>query len=174
MKSEQRLNSRDIKLIRRLEDIAIKLDDGIQHGEVQTRLVTRSQVELNDIAEKLIGTRTEPNSKTYIVYELQALIHWINNEETQAGELIVSAKNVKGDMDLYTETGRQLIKTKVSDWTGNDSAAVILVGLFWLIGVIVILLSSTTPKNKKGKIIGYGTIVAIALSIIIRLALPSS
>ena len=46
------------------------------------------------------------------------------------------------------------------EWSGMDTIATILVGLFWIVGVLVVLTSSSMPKDKKKKIIGYGTLLA--------------
>lgn len=54
-------------------------------------------------------------------------------------------------------------------FTTKDKLLTVLVGIFWIIGIIVVLLSKGISRNKKFKIIGYGTVLAIVLSIVVGL-----
>lgn len=61
---------------------------------------------------------------------------------------------------LFDEPTDQADKNKL---TGKDAPAIVMVGLFWLIAVIVVLVSKHIPAKKKGKIIGFGTLIAFGL-----------
>lgn len=48
-------------------------------------------------------------------------------------------------------------------WSGRDSAAVIMVGIFWLIAIFVVLSSKNIPPVKRYRIALYGTFIMMAL-----------
>lgn len=149
--------------VKQLKVIARLLDEGCRAGVISTDEVERAQLKLNKIAEK------QGDELFYLVYEVQALIHWVNSDETEAFELMRSAVTLRGSTDLFTTTGKNLANKLIKEkWTGRDTALTALMVPFWLITFLVVITSPGISKKKKQKIISIGTLILIAIALIIN------
>jgi len=96
------------KDLRSLEQIALELDEGCSSGVMSTNDIENAQIVLNKISARIFESNNPSSSQTYIIYELQALIHLINGEKNDASSLIKSAVKTKGDKNLFTSSARNL------------------------------------------------------------------
>lgn len=60
-------------------------------------------------------------------------------------------------------------KTVNQEWAGRDTVAVLMVGFFWLIAIIVVLTNKQLPEVKRYKIALYGTFIMMALLLVVGL-----
>lgn len=95
------------KEISKLELLAKKLDSGISHGELENKLMADTQEYLDDIKSNL-GNDLK-TKELFILYETEALLRWAEGSENEAYRLISSAFVLKGDAELFTNTGKSLL-----------------------------------------------------------------
>ncbi len=117
MKQGQILTSEQIKKLHQLENIALMLDDGIQNGKILDDNVDKAQERLNKINEEINSDDSSLGSRSYIIYEVQGLIYWINKDEAKAYEFIKSARDIKGDDNLLTQSANDLLSSVEDDAT---------------------------------------------------------
>ena len=110
MESNDGLSATQIKKLHQLEHVALMLDHACRIGEVMMDDVDKAQNQLNKIAEEFINEENL-DPRAYIIYEVQALIYWVSSKENDAYNLIASAIDVKGDSNLFTQTGNELLET---------------------------------------------------------------
>ena len=84
------------------------LDKACKDGVVVDEEVEKAQNVLNSINEKYQDDNDILGSDGYLIYEVQGLIHWVKGEEKDAKDLIRSAKNAKGDSQLFTDSANDL------------------------------------------------------------------
>lgn len=103
------ISDSNLNNLHKLEDMALMLDAVCQSGKINNDEIYKFQNCLNKIAKCLDNIDDSPDYIIYLIYENQALINWIYNDETEAYNLVKSAIDVKGDGDLYTKTAKELI-----------------------------------------------------------------
>ena len=99
------------KILETLKVAALMLDDNCQNGEIDMKGVELVQTMVNSAREDLSDLGYS-GDKLYLVYEVQSLIYWINNEVKESVNLVESAVTVKGDKKLLTITAREILKKK--------------------------------------------------------------
>jgi hypothetical protein len=92
--------------------MAVEIDEWTSYGGGTEAKLELYQKKLLKIAQK--ATEGEVLSKHYIIYECQALIHWLEQDEEQAYDLILCAADVKDDNKLFTENGKNLLENAYS------------------------------------------------------------
>ncbi|GEM_PF-3096343 len=138
--------------IDKLRKIALKLDRACKEGEIATELPEKAQDYLNSVAGNIIDSKSV-GSEAYIVYEVQALLHWVKGEEDDSRDLAKSAVIVKGDKKLFTETATALldspnIKTKKEANSQQKSKNFSLTSIF-IIFVIFIILGAIVRQSMS-------------------------
>lgn len=127
------------KKLHQLENMALMLDKGCQAGELADADVEKAQAILDKISESLIKDSDFIGSRLYIVYENQALLHWIDGNEDEARDFANIAIETKGGDDLFTKTANDLIGAMKDEITkkpvGLDEKLVGLNG--WLAWFVV-------------------------------------
>ena len=103
------LTEDQVKKIHQLENMALMLDKGCQAGELDDADVEKAQAILNKTSEALIADSDTIGSRLYIVYENQAMLHWIDGNEDDARDFAKIARETKGGGDLLTKTANDLI-----------------------------------------------------------------
>lgn len=94
--------------VHQLKNMALMLDKACKDGVVVDEEVEKAQNVLNSINEKYQDDNDILGSDGYLIYEVQGLIHWVKGEEKDAKDLIRSAKNAKGDSQLFTDSANDL------------------------------------------------------------------
>lgn len=97
------------KQLHQIETMAIMLDKGCRAGEIDNDDVDDAQILLNKLAEELVGADNSLGSRAYIIYEAQALLHWVSKNEKEARVFVQNARDVKGDNHLFTITAKELL-----------------------------------------------------------------
>lgn len=121
--------------LHKLEKLAVKLDAACKSGSIDTATIEAAQEELNKFADSLIESKAI-GTKVYIVYEVQALIHWVNGNYDEANSLISSAVIVKKNKKLFTETATNLAR-KINEGQESDT----LPAIVRAVGIIFVLLA---------------------------------
>lgn len=93
---------------KKLRSIALKLDKGINSGEIETDFTTSAQEFVNQFYIEIDTRRNHPDWM-YLVYESQALLYWIEGDEKNARSVILKAVEARGSLDLMTENGKRLL-----------------------------------------------------------------
>lgn len=133
------MNKNIARDIQKLEQLALMLDEGCGTKEIDIERVDKAQDILNDLSDEILKNKKLPGSTTYIIYEVQSLIYWVNGDKNKSLSLIKSAKKVKGDSNLFTSSARDLVKQaeRVSSAQKNIFIGVIFLCiisfLFWLL-----------------------------------------
>lgn len=96
-----------VRELMKVESLTSRLDGWIEDGEFDPKQLEKAQDALNKSADRLLADKPS-NKKFYVIYECQALIHWMSGDEKSALELISSAVEVKGDRELVSVNGRAL------------------------------------------------------------------
>jgi hypothetical protein len=94
--------------VHQLKNIALVLDKACKDGVVVDDEVEKAQTVLNSINEKYQDDNSLLGPDAYLIYEVQGLIHWVKGEQKEAKDLIRSAKNTKGDPQLFTDSANEL------------------------------------------------------------------
>lgn len=102
------LTEDQVKKLHQLDDIALRIDKALKTGKHLGGDVDKYQSILDQIS-KTINNNDRLGEKTYILYEIQALIHWIKDKPSKAEEFLLKAARVKGDDDLFTESANSLL-----------------------------------------------------------------
>lgn len=145
------LNEDQVKKLHQLENMALMLDKGCQAGELDDANVEKAQAILNKTSEALIAASDVIGSRLYIVYENQAMLHWIDGNEDDARDFANIARRTKGVGDLLTKTANDLlgnakVVAKIKP-VGPDAKLVGLNGWFAWISVGIILSAVLTIVN---------------------------
>jgi len=132
------------KKVRHLENIALMLDRACKGGEVLDENVEKAQDILNLINEKYQDDNDILGSKAYLIYEVQGLIHWVKGEKKDAYDLMRSARDAKGDSNLFTKSANELLVNAQSNQSKNINPLWI-----FLLGVVFLFIG-----NSLGGVIG--------------------
>jgi len=139
MTQSKTLTEGQVKKLHQLENMALMLDKGCQAGELADADVEKAQAILDKISESLIKDSDFIGSRLYIVYENQAMLHWIDGNKDEARDFANIARETKGGGDLFTETANDLIGVMKDEITkkpvGSDEKPVGLNG--WLAWFVV-------------------------------------
>jgi hypothetical protein len=92
-----------------LESLAFELDQGCREGQVARSVSRRAKKYLDQVADEIMDSRSVEN-RSYIVYEVQALLAWIKHNEPEARELVAFAATEKGDDILFTQTANMILR----------------------------------------------------------------
>lgn len=161
-------------IITNLEIIAIELDQSCRSGEIETAKVETAQQYLNKVADILVDGNNIATD-VYILYEAQALIHWIQDESDEATELIESARTVKEDNELLTVTGRELLASTESSLAqaGEEDRVpmpksmillyFIVIIVFGLLGLLILILDKRYYEKEKFRVGTIAFILALVL-----------
>jgi hypothetical protein len=98
------------KQLATLEKIAFDLDQGCRDGQVSKDETKKASRYLKTIADDIIDSKSV-GAEGYIVYEIQALLAWINHEEDTSRQLAQVAADVKGDDVLFTQTANMILRS---------------------------------------------------------------
>jgi hypothetical protein len=135
--SKESITAEQIKKLHQLENMALMLDKACKDGVVVDDDVEKAQDVLNSINEKYQDDNDILGPDAYLIYEVQGLIHWVKGEEKDAKDLIRSARDTKGDPQLFTDSANDLVgasvkndKKKSSGLIGGDG------NLFWAASVV--------------------------------------
>lgn len=109
MTQSKTLTEGQVKKLHQLENMALMLDKSCQAGEIDDADIEKAQTILNKASEVLIADRVIIGPRLYIVYENQALLHWIDGNGDDARDFAKIARDIKGGGDLFTETANDLI-----------------------------------------------------------------
>lgn len=135
-----------LKTLHQLEDLAIFLDKSCKEGDIDEGKADKAQQLLNKATGLLIEDPSNVNPRCYVLYEDQAILYWINGKKDKAIELSLIARKVKGDGNLLTESGVNLLSmTKnqpASVSISKDETKLIGVG-GWLAFFVISLAIST-------------------------------
>jgi hypothetical protein len=110
MKATSQPTKKQQEALNQAKALALKLDKAIQKKDIPDETIEKAQIIQNRLYEILDNDKNSFNGKTYILYEVQALISWIEKDEDEASKLLKIAIDTKGDDDLYTESANDLIK----------------------------------------------------------------
>ncbi|MEI6228415.1 MAG: hypothetical protein WCP11_00070 [Candidatus Saccharibacteria bacterium] len=119
MTQSNTLTEDQVKKLHQLENMALMLNKGCQAGELADANVEKVQANLNKIADVLIDENNSLGERSYIVYESQALLHWIAGDENEAYDFIKIAQDIKGDGLLFTKTARELMENSENNNTNS-------------------------------------------------------
>ena len=92
-----------------LESLAFELDQGCREGQVARSVSRRARKYLDSAAGKIMDSKSVGN-KSYIVYEVEALLAWIKHHESEARRLVADAATEKGDDVLFTQTANMILR----------------------------------------------------------------
>lgn len=161
-----KISEEEKRLIAEIEEFIRQLDDALSYAKGKFAGVALSTIEvkLSSLTAPFIGHMEQLGPEAFVVYEAQALVKIAKRDFDGAYSDLKKAQEKKGDHNFISQKARS-IKLKVH-WTTKDTIAVIAVGLFWLIGMIVLARNTTLPKSKKYAIMIYGTLLFVALSIL--------
>lgn len=152
----------ETKALKRINGYADKLDISCKNGEVEDELVDKAQDELNRTFN-FLGVKAN-NQEAFVIYEVQSIIHWIKSEQDNAFDLIKSAKDIKGDSDLRTATGRDILAL-ASPEDEMSISKTLSPGILFLLSLILLYLGGIS-----GGVIGAGLsgggLVCLVVSII--------
>jgi hypothetical protein len=109
MKKVYSLTKAQEKKLHQIETMAVRLDEGCRAGEIDDDYVNDAQILLNKLAAELVDADNSLGSSSYIIYEAQALLHWVNKDEKEARVFVQNARDVKGDNHLFTVTANELL-----------------------------------------------------------------
>ena len=169
-------NESQLKKLRKLELLARNLDEGMSAGEIDTSILKDTQNYLNNIRTDFTQIST-PVSWTYIFYETEGLVRWIEGREREAYKSISAAMVTKGDTDLLTKNGRKLlssvseplvtsnVKTPMSMKTKLFYASFLIILL--PITLLLLALDGKYSGTDKLKAIGWTVPILAFLSIFI-------
>lgn len=164
MTKSKTLTEDQVKKLHQLENMALMLDKSCRIGELADADVEKAQAVLNKTSEALIADADIIGSRLYIVYEDQALLHWIGGDKDEAYDFIKIAQDTKGDGLLLTNTARGLMgdsenenntssrnlaNTK-NDYPGHTLGAIGLILAFTgtaLIGLVLSILAYQQSKS---------------------------
>lgn len=154
--SEKTLTTVQVKKLHKLENLALMLDKSCQAGEIDDDDIEKAQAILNKISKELIADKDIIGPRLYIVYENQAMLHWIDGNKDEARDFAKIAIDVKGGGDLFTETANDFIDD-VQDKTKTKSIKpdAKLVGLHGWLAWFVVSLIITIFYSFYSSIIGF-------------------
>lgn len=122
MKTTPDITPAQLKVIHKLEEIALELDQGCRSGQIETEKIDAAQQYISKVFSKLPVSES-PEEWVYILHESQALLHWIRGDESEAYRLIRSAHKIKGDGSLFTDTARKLLDKENPQPTSNKKGS---------------------------------------------------
>ena len=97
------------KQLDKLEDIAVEVDRACRDGEVPAELIKRATEYVETVGDSITDSKAVAE-RSYIVYEVRALLMWAKHDEAQARVLAVTAAEVKGDDVLFTQTANMIVR----------------------------------------------------------------
>jgi hypothetical protein len=93
-----------------LEQLAFTLDKGCRDDDVKPEDVQKASQYVARVGSEIIDSKAI-DAEGYIVYEVQALLAWIDNNEAVARELAQQAAELKGDDVLFTQTANMILRS---------------------------------------------------------------
>ena len=109
MTTERTISADQVKKLHQIENLALFLDAACKVGEIDDEKIEKAQDLLNKVGQELIADSEIVGSRLYVVYEAQAILHWINKNENDAYDFVQIALNTKGDSNLLTSTASDLL-----------------------------------------------------------------